>query len=197
MSEIKMIVGLGNPGQEYVGTRHNIGFAVIDLLAERLKIEVKKKRFGAVFGRGEFSDKKLILFKPWLYMNNSGQAVAAAANFYKLAPASDLLVITDDMALEPGRIRLRKEGSAGGHKGLSDIIENLGTSEFCRLRIGIGQCDEDSAVDFVLDRPRREEKPLLTDAIERAQEAVLCWIEEGIETAMNRFNISTAVEPNE
>jgi PTH1 family peptidyl-tRNA hydrolase len=188
MSEIKMIVGLGNPGQEYVGTRHNIGFAAIDLLAERLKTEVKKKRFGAVFGRSEFSDKKLILFKPWLFMNNSGQAVAAAANFYKLAPASDLLVIADDMALEPGRIRLRKKGSAGGHKGLADIIEKLGTDEFCRLRIGIGQCSEDSAVDFVLDRPAKEEKPLLTDAIERSQDAVICWIEEGIDAAMNRYN---------
>lgn len=188
MNEIKMIVGLGNPGQEHTGTRHNIGFAVIDVLAERLKIEVKKKRFGAVFGRGGFSDKKLILFKPWLFMNNSGRAVAAAVNFYKLEPARDLLVITDDMALEPGRIRLRKEGSAGGHKGLADIIEKLGTNKFCRLRIGIGRCNGDSAVDFVLDRPRREEKPLLTDAIERAQEAVFCWIEEGIETVMNRFN---------
>jgi len=188
MSEIKIIVGLGNPGQEYAGTRHNVGFAVTDLLAERLKIEVKKKRFGAIFGRGEFSDKKLILFKPWLFMNNSGQAVAAAANFYKLAPASDLLVITDDMAIEPGRIRLRKKGSAGGHKGLADIIEKLGTDEFCRLRVGIGQCSEDSAVDFVLDRPTKEEKPLLTDAIERAQEAAICWIEEGIDAAMNRYN---------
>jgi PTH1 family peptidyl-tRNA hydrolase len=188
MSRIKMIVGLGNPGEEYAQTRHNIGFKVINLLAERLKIEIRKKRFGAVFGRGEFSDEKLILFKPWQFMNRSGQAVASAVRFYKLTAANDLLVITDDMALEPGRIRLRQKGSAGGHKGLADIIEKLGTSEFCRLRIGIGQCNEDSAVDFVLDRPGEQEKPLLDDAVKRAHEAVLCWIEYGIEIAMNRFN---------
>ena len=183
----KMVVGLGNPGGEYVDTRHNTGFKVIDLLAEALKIEVRKKKFGARFGTGEFSDKKLILLKPWQFMNRSGQAVATAAGFYKLGQ-SDLLVVTDDMALEPGRIRIRAKGSAGGHNGLADIIDKLGTNEFCRLRIGIGRSAEEVAVDYVLDMPTEAERQLLEEAIERAREAVLCWIECGIEATMNNFN---------
>ena len=120
-------------------------------------------------------------------MNHSGQAVATAAGFYKLK-LSDLLVVTDDMALSPGRIRIRTKGSAGGHNGLADIIERLGTSEFGRLRVGIGQCGQEDTIDFVLDKPTETEKPLLDEAIERAKEAVICWIKNGIETAMNEFN---------
>ena len=197
MAEIKIVVGLGNPGNEYVDTRHNVGFRVIDSLAEALKIDVRKKRFGAVFGQGEFADKKLILLKPWQFVNRSGQVVATVVGFYNLgarpatarsAVTSDLLVITDDMALEPGRIRIRAKGSAGGHKGLEDIIEKLGTNEFARCRIGIGQSGEEVACDYVLDKPTETERPLLDEAIERAREAVLCWVECGIEAAMNEFN---------
>ena len=120
-------------------------------------------------------------------MNRSGQVVATAAGFYKLG-ISDLFVITDDMALEPGRIRIRSKGSAGGHKGLIDIIEKLGTEDIGRLRVGIGQSVGELAEDFVLDRPTETEKPLLDEAIEKAREAVLCWVEYGIEAAMNEFN---------
>jgi len=187
MADMKMVVGLGNPGGEYVDTRHNTGFKIIDLLAERVGIETKKKKFGARTGVGEFADKKLILLKPWQWMNRSGQAVATAAGFYKIAP-EDLLVIVDDMDLEPGRIRLRASGSAGGHNGLADIIEKLGTDSFNRLRIGIGRSKEQTDVDFVLDRPSPDESPLLNDAIEKAKEAALCWIEHGIEQAMCQFN---------
>jgi len=187
MAEIRMVVGLGNPGEEYVDTRHNVGFRVIDSLAEALKIDMRKKKFGAVFGEGEFADKELILLKPWQFMNRSGQAVATATGFYELE-MRDLLVVTDDMALSPGRIRLRAKGSSGGHKGLADIIEKLGTNEFGRLRIGIGQSDKEAAYDYVLGKPTETEGPLLNEAIEKAREAVLCWIEYGIETAMNRFN---------
>ena len=183
-----MIVGLGNPGDEYADTRHNTGFKVIDSLAEMVGIKVKKRKFGARFESGEFSGKKLILIKPWQYMNRSGQAVATAAGFYKIN-IRDLIVVTDDMDLEPGRIRLRYKGSAGGHNGLADIIQKLGTNEFARCRVGIGRSAEADAVDYVLDKPREDEKPLLTEAIERARNAVLCWIEYGIETAMNKFNI--------
>ncbi len=183
-----MVVGLGNPGEEYARTRHNIGFRVIDLLAEKLQISVKKRKFNSRVGEGEFSDKKLILVRPWLFMNRSGQAVAAAVSFYKLTVQSDLLVITDDMALEPGRIRIRAKGSAGGHKGLGDIIEKLGTDEFCRLRIGIGQSGQGEAVDFVLDEPLEEEKSLIDKAIEKAREAVIFWLEHNAEEAMNKFN---------
>jgi PTH1 family peptidyl-tRNA hydrolase len=187
MSDMKLVAGLGNPGGDYADTRHNIGFRVMDLLAETLDIEVRKRKFGARFGVGEFADKKLIVLKPWQFMNRSGQAVATAAGYYKLNVA-DMLVVTDDMDLEPGHVRLRPKGSAGGHKGLADIIEKLGTNAFARCRIGIGRSDEQDAVDFVLDKPTKAESPLLDVAIERARDAVLCWIEHGIETAMNRYN---------
>ncbi|MCP4256389.1 MAG: aminoacyl-tRNA hydrolase [Planctomycetes bacterium] len=187
MGDTKIVVGLGNPGDEYVNTRHNMGFKVIDSLAKLLETDVKKRKFGARFGSGEFADKKLILLKPWQFMNRSGQAVATAVGFYKLT-VRDLLVITDDMDLEPGRIRIRAKGSAGGHNGLTDIIEKLGTNEFARCRIGIGRSGREDAVDHVLDKPAKEEEPLLADAIERAQKAVLCWIEYGTGKTMNEYN---------
>ncbi|MHC4166053.1 MAG: aminoacyl-tRNA hydrolase [Planctomycetota bacterium] len=187
MGDMKMVVGLGNPGDRYVGTRHNMGFMVVDSLAESLQLEVRKRKFGARFGTGEFADKKLILLKPWQFMNRSGQAVVTAAGFYRL-DVSDLLVVSDDLDLEPGRIRLRAKGSAGGHNGLADIAEKLGTTEFARCRVGIGRSDLQESVSYVLDRPTRDQKPLLAAAVERAREAVFCWIENGIETAMNEFN---------
>jgi len=193
-----MVVGLGNPGDEYVDTRHNTGFKVVDSLAETLSIPIgigiRKRKFGARFGLGEFSDKKLILLKPWQFMNRSGQAVATAVGFYKLA-MSDLLVVTDDLSLEPGRIRIRAKGSAGGHNGLADIVEKLGANaagapcgEFGRLRIGIGDNGRMDSAVYVLKKPRLEERPVLDEAIERARDAVLCWIEYGIDKAMNEFN---------
>ncbi len=184
---VKMVVGLGNPGDEYADTRHNTGFRVIDIVAEALAIKVNKRKFGARLGEGVFAGKKLILLKPMRYMNNSGQVVATAAGFYKLA-LGDLLVISDDFALEPGRIRIRAGGSAGGHKGLADVIEKLGTEDFARLRIGIGQCGGLPPEEYVLNKPSKAERPLLNEAVGRAKEAVLCWIEQGIETAMNSFN---------
>ncbi len=187
MGDMKIVVGLGNPGDEYVNTRHNMGFKVIDSVSKSLNIEVKQRKFGGRFGSGEFSNNKLILLKPWQFMNRSGQAVATASGFYKLS-VGDLLVITDDMDLEPGRIRIRAKGSAGGHNGLADIIEKLGTNAFARCRIGIGRSSQDDAVDHVLDKPAKEEEPLLAEAIERARKAVLCWIEYGTEKTMNEFN---------
>jgi len=187
MGDMKIVVGLGNPCDEYIDTRHNTGFKVIDSLAEALEIEVRKRKFGARFGSGEFADKKLILLKPWQFMNRSGQAVATAAGFYKL-DVGDLLVVTDDMDLEPGRIRIRAKGSAGGHNGLADIIEKLGTNEFARCRIGVGQSVREDAVVYVLNKPTEAEKPLLAGAIEKSRAAVLCWIEYGIEKTMNEFN---------
>jgi PTH1 family peptidyl-tRNA hydrolase len=186
---VKLVVGLGNPGDEYIDTRHNIGFKVVDSLAERLGVKVKKRKFGARFGEAYFADKKLILLKPWQFMNRSGQAVATAVGFYQLQ-LCDLLVVSDDMALEPGRIRIGGKGSAGGHNGLADIIEKLGTDEFSRCRIGVGYCGEQVAFDYVLDKPTDAEKPLIEEAIARARDAVLCWIECGIEKAMNQFNNS-------
>lgn len=189
-----MIVGLGNPGDDYVGTRHNVGFGVIDLLGLVLGIDVKKKKFGACFGEGRFGDfgeageiNKLILLKPWHFMNRSGQAVATASGFYKVAVA-DMLVISDDMDLECGRVRIRAKGSAGGHNGLADIIDRLGTSDFARLRIGIGRSELIPEVAFVLGRPSKDEKEKLDMAVELAREAALCWVRNGVRIAMNEFN---------
>jgi PTH1 family peptidyl-tRNA hydrolase len=185
--EIKMVVGLGNPGKKYAGTRHNVGFRVIDLLAELLKIKVKKKKFGSYLGSGEFADKKLILLKPMRFMNCSGQVVATATGFYKLV-LSNLLVVIDDMALPPGKIRVRMKGSAGGHNGLVDVIEKLGTENISRLRIGIGRSDKKEAYDYVLDKPTEADRPLLDEAITKARDAVLYWVEYGIKATMNKFN---------
>jgi PTH1 family peptidyl-tRNA hydrolase len=182
-----MVVGLGNPGRKYIDTRHNAGFRVIDSVGRALAIEVRKRKFGARLGEGEIAGKKLILLRPIRFMNCSGQVVATAAGFYRLE-LGDLLVVSDDMALEPGRIRVRARGSAGGHNGLADVIEKLGSEDVNRLRVGIGPCGEQDAVDYVLDKPTKAQKVLLDKAIEVAREAVLCWIEYGIETAMNNFN---------
>ncbi len=187
MADLKLVVGLGNPGPEYAETRHNLGFKVIEALDEALGIVVKQQKFGARVGEGWYRDRKVMLMKPWQYMNRSGQAVATAAGFYKLG-LGDLIVITDDRALAPGRIRIRAKGSAGGHNGLADIIARLGSDEFARCRIGIGDCPGALAVDYVLGRPREDERPLLNEAIVRARDAVLCWLESGTDRTMNEFN---------
>jgi len=190
MGDMKIVVGLGNPGDKYIETRHNTGFKVIDSLAELLSIEVRKRKFSARLGSDEFADKKLILLKPWRFMNRSGQVVATAVGFYKLN-LKNLMIVTDDLALEPGRIRIRAKGSAGGHNGLADIIEKIGSSGFARCRVGIGSGIEEfsqNQVDYVLSRPTENQKALLDVAITKARDAILCWIEHGLETAMNKYN---------
>jgi PTH1 family peptidyl-tRNA hydrolase len=187
MAGLKLVVGLGNPGPEYAETRHNLGFKVIEALEDVLGIAVKKQKFGARVGEGQYRNQSVCLMKPWEFMNRSGQAVATAVGFFKL-PLSDLIVVTDDMALEAGRLRLRSKGSAGGHNGLADIITKLGSNEFARCRVGIGHSDSDDAVDYVLGRPRDEDKLRLNQAILRARDAVLCWLDFGIDKAMNVFN---------
>jgi PTH1 family peptidyl-tRNA hydrolase len=193
MAELKLVVGLGNPGPEYAETRHNLGFKVIEALDEALGIAVNKQKFGARIGEGYCGGHRLLLMKPQQFMNRSGQAVATAAGFYKL-DATDVMVITDDMALETGRIRLRAKGSAGGHNGLADIIQKLGTNEFSRCRVGIGRRAGDRATDYVLGRPPQEDRLLLNEAIGQARDAVRCWLEFGIEKAMNDFNSSPTQE---
>jgi PTH1 family peptidyl-tRNA hydrolase len=184
---MKMIVGLGNPGREYADTRHNIGFRVIDALASALNTEVKKRKFGGRLGEIDFEGKKLILLKPWTFMNRSGQSVVAAVGFYKL-PLQELLVVTDDMALEPGVIRMRPRGSAGGHNGLKSIIAALGSEDFCRLRCGIGSAGADEAYDYVLSNVPTEQRTIIDSAIDKARDAVFCWIRKGIDAAMNEYN---------
>ena len=193
MAEVKIIVGLGNCGREYDGTRHNAGFEVVDLLAERLGVEVKKKKFGGIIGEGFFDEGKVLLLKPQQYMNRSGQVVATVAGFYKVNN-EDIIVVTDDMALEPGRIRLRAKGSAGGHNGLQDIISKMGGGEFARVRIGIGKSTVMPAKDYVLGRPSADDKEQIAGAVDRAKEAVVCWLQYGIDTAMNKYNMQVNKE---
>jgi len=191
---MKLVVGLGNPGPEYVGTRHNIGFEVVDRLAKKLGWpEVTKKRFDGLTIDGNIDllsggSEKVLLLKPLTFMNLSGKAVQAAMSFYQLAP-SDIVIVLDDLALPCGRLRLRGSGSAGGHNGLKDIERALGTSDYPRLRIGIDPAPPPMrGKDYVLGRFTTEQRKLLEPAIDRATGATLAWIDKGIESAMSQFN---------
>lgn len=184
-----LVVGLGNPGDKYEGTRHNAGFMVIDQLAEGLKIPVQRLKFKALTNTAEIAGHKVLLMKPVTYMNLSGEAVHEAAAFYKIPPER-VLVISDEVSLAPGKIRVRRSGSAGGHNGLKNIIAHLGTDQFPRIRLGVGQKphpDYDMA-DWVLGRFQGEDKKAVEAAVERAAGAVECLIEKGVDQAMSRYN---------
>jgi PTH1 family peptidyl-tRNA hydrolase len=186
---VKLIVGLGNPGREYAATRHNIGFMVVDRLAHKLGLTVEKKKFNALLGQGQISSEKVLLAKPQTYMNLSGEAVTALLNWYKLGPA-DLIVVFDDLDLPPGKLRIRPEGSSGGHKGMESIILALGTDGFPRLRIGVGRPetpDFDSA-NYVLSRLTAGDVKIFEEAVNLAVDAICCLVGEGLETAMNEYN---------
>jgi len=184
---MKLIVGLGNPGPEYESNRHNVGFCLIDLLGQRWSIELTGKKHQGRFGSGRRADQGLILLKPQTFMNRSGASVAAAMAFYNLKQ-EDLLVVLDDMALETGRLRLRAQGSAGGHNGLQDIIEALDSEFFARLRIGIGSASDSNAVGHVLGRFTRQEQEIIGETLGRATAAMECWLDLGIDEAMTRYN---------
>jgi len=184
---MRLIVGLGNPGAKYQGTRHNVGFRVIDELARRGGITVSRRRFSGQVGGGRIGEHRVVLLKPTTYMNLSGQAVRAAMVFHRLG-MEDLLVVVDDLSLPLGRLRVRGQGSAGGHHGLSSIIQELGDDSFCRLRVGIGQARGGQMVDHVLSAFSPEEEAVVGPAVERAADAVECWLAKGPQEAMNRFN---------
>lgn len=184
---MKLIVGLGNPGPKYAGTRHNAGFEVVDELAARWAIGMGAEKFHGWFGAGEFKGERVALLKPTTYMNRSGQAVLDAGQFYKL-PLPDLLVIVDDHALPLGKIRIRKSGSSGGHNGLEDVIARVGSDDWCRLRIGIGEPVGDMK-SYVTSGYAASDKPVIAAAYKRAADAVECWVAEGPDQAMNKFNV--------
>jgi PTH1 family peptidyl-tRNA hydrolase len=189
---MKVVVGLGNPGSRYQGTRHNVGFDVLDRLASAPGASPFQSRF-----QGQVADlfeggEKLLLVKPETFMNLSGRCVRQVMDFYQV-PVSDLLVICDDIALPLGRLRARARGTHGGHNGLRDIQAHLGSTDYARLRVGIGDPGEGDAADHVLSRFRPVERPVIEDALLRALQAVCVWVEQGIEVCMNRFN--AAVEP--
>ena len=185
---MKLIVGLGNPGPEYARTRHNAGFMVLDRLANRHNITGLKTKFHAGMLEGAVAGQRVALLEPMTYMNRIGLTVGEATAFYK-TELQDLLIVVDDVAIPTGKIRLRKDGGAGGHNGLSDIERALGTKAYHRLRIGIDSPPGRMPLhDYVLGKFSESQMDDLTPAIERACDAIECWIREGIETAMNRFN---------
>lgn len=186
---MKLLVGLGNPGREYENTRHNAGFLVIDRLAERhAPGVVARGRFNALTTDAVINGEKALLLKPTTYMNRSGRSVAEALNFYKLDPTEDLLVFVDEIALPIGTIRLRAKGSAGGHNGLADIQQLLGTDAYCRCRIGIDPPGVIPQADYVLGKFTEEQRPAVARAITAGADAAELWLDEGIIAAMNRFN---------
>jgi len=190
-SQVRLVVGLGNPGSEYNRTRHNVGFEVVDSLASEWGLTWQhSKPWRALWAKGEHA----ILVKGASYMNRSGEPLTAVANFYKIPPA-EILVVLDDMALEVGRLRLRMEGGTGGHNGLESIILQFGTEAIPRLRIGIGAAPTEGATDYVLGRFFEEERPIVEKAIARATEAVKWAIDKGVLSAMNLFNKNPESEP--
>jgi PTH1 family peptidyl-tRNA hydrolase len=185
---MKLVVGLGNPGRKYEGTRHNVGFAVLAELAKRLAAGRPKEKFHGELVEAELGGERLLLVGPLCYMNNSGTSVLAARDYFAL-PNENLLVVCDDLNLPLARLRFRPGGSAGGHKGLLDIIAKLGTDGFPRLRIGIGSPPVHwDATDFVLGRFTDMEKPDMALAIGSAADAVADWVRQGIPFCMNRYN---------
>ena len=183
-----IIAGLGNPGREYENTRHNAGFRVIDCLAGRLGTEVNDRKHLALCGKGVIAGEKVLLMKPQTYMNNSGQSLRAAADFYKVEP-ENILVISDDINLEEGQLRIRLKGSAGGHNGLKSIIAHLNSQNFPRIRVGVGGKPEGyDLADYVLGRPKGNDEKRMEEAYLTAAEAVECLIRDGGSEAMNRFN---------
>ncbi|MDO4555715.1 MAG: aminoacyl-tRNA hydrolase [Lachnospiraceae bacterium] len=185
---MKLIAGLGNPTKEYEGTRHNVGFMAIDVMSEAYGIRVDSLKHKALIGKGVIEGQKVILAKPVTYMNLSGEAVRAIADYYKIPP-EDIIVIFDDTTLDVGRIRIRKKGSAGGHNGIKSIIAHLGTMDFPRIKVGIGAKREgQDLADYVLGHFSKEERANLTDVLEDVKKATALMVWDDIEEAMNQYN---------
>lgn len=182
-----VIVGLGNPGKKYEMTRHNVGFIVIDRLAERFNIKVNKIKYKAVIGEGTIGGEKVVLVKPQTYMNLSGETVMSICNYYQL-PMENLIVIYDDVDTDFAKLRIRKKGSAGTHNGMRNIIYLLEKDDFPRVRIGIGRSNQLDLKDYVLQRFSKDEMIEMNETLDKAAQSVVQIIESGVEIAMNRFN---------
>lgn len=184
-----LVAGLGNPGKDYDMTRHNIGFEVIDYMADQYNVKVKKLKFKGLYAETNISGEKVMLLKPQTYMNLSGECIRDFASFYKIPP-ENIIIINDDIYLDTGRLRIRAKGSAGGHNGLKSIIYQLNSDQFPRVRIGVDSPlrEKKELADFVLARFSKEEIPVLEDAIIRAVKSVEEIIANGIESAMNKYN---------
>lgn len=192
---MKVIIGLGNPGMKYAGTRHNIGFDTVTALADKYNIKINNIKFNGLIGDGFIEGEKVLLVQPQTYMNLSGECVGQIADFFKIEP-ENLIVICDDINLDTGRLRIRAKGSAGGHNGLKNIIAHLGTEAFPRIRVGVGEKTEGwDLADYVLARFSKDDEPVMREAIKNAVGAVETWISDDIGTAMNRFNINPNPKP--
>ncbi len=184
-----IIAGLGNPGKKYEGTRHNIGWQVMDELADKHRIRIMESRFKGLVGKGVIGGEKVLLLKPLTYMNLSGESIGEAVRFYKIDETSRLIVVSDDISLDVGQLRMRKKGSAGGHNGLKNTISHLGSEEFMRIRIGVGDKPAGSdLVDYVLGSFSKEEKKILDETKRNAVLAIETIISDGIDKAMNLYN---------
>ena len=183
-----IIAGLGNPSKEYEKTRHNAGFDTIDLLAEKLGIDLTEKKHRAYCGKGMIGTEKVLLLKPQTFMNNSGGSLRDAADFYKVEP-EQILVIYDDISLEPGQLRIRMKGSAGGHNGIKSIIAHLKTQDFPRIKIGVGAKPERmDLADYVLSRFSPAEREKMEESFREGAEAVITFLKDGKDAAMNQYN---------
>lgn len=190
-----IIVGLGNPGREYQNTRHNIGFQVIDAIAEKNNISVKEKKYKALIGKGVVAGQKVLLVKPQTYMNLSGESVREVIDYYKIDEKEELIVISDDISLDVGQIRIRKKGSAGGHNGLKNIILHLGHDQFERIKMGVGEKPQGyDLADYVLGHFTQMEQEILQDSIARVVQAVETIMTDGVDQAMNRYNQKNKAE---
>lgn len=188
---MKLIVGLGNPGTQYAATRHNIGFEVIDTIAEINNISINKSKFRALVGEGTIGGEKVVLMKPQTYMNLSGEAVSACRNWYKIAN-EDIIIIYDDVSLAVGQMRIRKNGSAGGHNGMKSIIGQLGTDVFPRVKVGVGEKPVGwDLADHVLGRFSEEEMKEICPRLKDVSKAVETIVAKDMDTAMNRYNSKT------
>ncbi len=184
-----IIAGLGNPGKQYEGTRHNIGFSTIDMMADKYGITMNIKKHKAIYGKGVIDGQKVILVKPQTFMNLSGEALRPIVDYYKTDIKDELIVIYDDIDLDPGKLRIRAKGSAGGHNGMKNIISNLGTQEFARVRVGVGAKPAGwDLADFVLSRFPKEIKPDIDKAMDDAINACVCIVNQDVITAMNNYN---------
>ena len=184
-----VITGLGNPTLKYSKTRHNVGFDTIDVLAKKYGIKVKKKQFKALTGEGFIGGEKVILVKPMTYMNNSGEAVSEIVKYYKIDPDMELIIISDDLNLDVGVLRIRAKGSAGGHNGLKSIIKCVGTESFDRVRIGVGKVPVGTdVITHVLTRFSRADRAIVKESFEVAADAIVSIISDGIDKTMSKFN---------
>jgi PTH1 family peptidyl-tRNA hydrolase len=184
-----IIAGLGNPGKDYKNTRHNIGFDVIDVIAQKHNISVIEKKHKAIIGKGVIDGYKVILVKPQTYMNLSGESLREIIDYYKVDPTEELIVISDDISLNPGNIRIRKKGSAGGHNGLKSIIQHLGTDGFMRVKMGVGEKPKGyDLADYVLGHFTEDERKIMDEAAKSAEEAVRLMMQGDADAAMNKFN---------